>query len=144
MSSNPKGLSDRTFAALQLGTDGVKILALLRTYTRDEVIDVLPHLASTGFTGEQFTAIRAAVQAHLDAELLKEHIATLQQVNRDQIAALTTLHERQVAELQNVSSAQIAAVNRLNRSTTILSVIAIVCTVILGLVSLATSCAVHR
>ena len=113
MTANPKGTSDRTFAALQLGTDAVKILALLKTYSRQEIIDVLPHLASTGFTGEQFTALRSAVQAHLDSDLVK------------------------------VGEDQIRAVNRLNRSTTILSVIAIVCTVILGVVSVATSCTAH-
>jgi hypothetical protein len=51
-------------------------------------------------------------------------------------------HEKHVAELQKMSAAQVAAVNRLNTSTTFLSVMAIVCTVILGVISLATSCRV--
>ena len=114
MTGNPKGMSDRTFAVLQLGTDAVKMLALLKTYSREEVIDVLPHLASTGFTGEQFTALRSAIQAHLDSQILA------------------------------VGQEQIRAVNRLNRSTTILSGIAIACTVLLGVISLATSCGAHR
>jgi hypothetical protein len=142
MSSNPKGLSDRTLQVLQLGTQTEKMLALLRTYSLDEVIDVLPHLASTGYTGEQFTALRGAVQAHLDGELLKQNVSALQRVNSEQIAALKDLHEKHVAELQKMSAAQVAAVNRLNTSTTFLSVMAIVCTVILGVISLATSCRV--
>jgi hypothetical protein len=87
---------------------------LIRDLQTPELMSALPGLFSIGETGARIHAIRDACVVELQRRLLDDHVAALSGLTNEQIDAL-----------HQVSDKMLAAIDRMNRSTTRITAIAI-------------------
>lgn len=90
------------------------VTRLVEGMSLDELKVAITGLHSTGPYGEQLHAIRDACVVEAQRRLLGDHVA-----------ALRELTDRQVTALVEVSEKMIAAIDRMNKSTTRITLIAI-------------------